>query len=103
MTKIALIAKLKIDDSRGPEFEAALAQLIETASTEDGLEVYAANRDAADSSVYYFFEIYRDADALAVHGKGDAMKAAMAALGPFLAGRPEITNLVPVAAKGLSL
>ncbi len=103
MTKIALIAKLTIDDARGAEFEAALAQLIQTADTEDGLEVYAANRDSNDSSVYYFFELYHDADALAIHGKGDAMKAAMAALGPFLAGRPEITTMVPVAAKGLSL
>ncbi len=102
MTKISLIAKLTISEGRNADFEAALAQLVSTASEEDGLEVYAAQRDANDPTVYYFYELYTDQAALDVHGKSDAMKHAMAALGPLLDGRPEITKMVPVAAKGLA-
>ncbi len=101
MTKIALIAKLSVDESLAADFEAALAQLIDTANTEEGLEIYAAHRDTNDASVYYFYELYTDADALGAHGKGDAMKAAMGALRPFMTGRAEVTTLAPVVAKGL--
>ena len=103
MSKITLIAKLTAAEGKGPDLEAALAELCEAANDEDGLEVYSAHRANDDEGVYYFFEMYRDGDALAVHGKGDAMKAAMGKLGGFLGGRPEITMMTPVAAKGLDI
>ncbi len=103
MSKISLIAKLTAADGKGPELEAALASLIAAAEEEAGLEVYSAHADRANPGVYYFFEMYADGDALAIHGKGDAMKSAMGALGGLLGGRPEVTLLEPVVAKGLSL
>lgn len=104
MSKIAIIAKLTAAEGKAAELEARLADLIAAAEEEDGLEVYSAHKDTKAEGVYYFFELYRDGDALAVHGKGERMKPAMKALGAdLLAGRPEITMLEPVVAKGLAV
>ena len=80
----------------------ALAAMIEASNEEAGLEIYSAHK-AKDSNDYYFFELYTDDEALAVHGKGDGMKAAMAAIGAHMAGRPEITMMNPVVAKGMDV
>lgn len=103
MSKISLIAKLTAAEGKSEELEKALTGVIAAAAEEDGLEVYSAHSSDDEPGVYYFFELYRDDEAKAVHGKGDAMKSAMAAFGGCLAGRPEITMMTPVAAKGLDL
>lgn len=103
MSKISLIAKLTAADGAAAELEAALAGLIEAANEEQGLEVYSVHSVNDEPGVYYFFEVYRDDDAVAVHGKGDAMQAAMAGVGKLLGARPEITRMTPVAAKGLDV
>ncbi len=103
MSKITLIAKLTAAEGKSEELEAALASLIEAASEEPGLEIYSAHADRSEPGVYYFFEMYADGDALKVHGKGEAMKAAMGAMGSLLGGRPEVTMLDPLVAKGLAL
>ncbi len=101
MSKHSLIAKLTCTEGRAAEFETALAELIDASNEEAGLEIYSVHRDA--ENVYWFFELYTDDGAVAAHGKGDAMKQAMAATGAFLAAPPEIHRLTPVAAKGLDI
>ncbi len=101
MGKHSLIAKLTCKDGQAEQFEAELATLIEASNEEAGLEIYSVHRDA--DNVYWFFELYTDDDAVAAHGKGDAMKNAMAATGAFLAAAPEIHRLAPVVAKGLDI
>ncbi len=101
MSKHSLIARLTCTEGRAEAFETELAALIEASNEEAGLEIYSAHRDA--DNVYWFFELYTDDDAVSAHGKGDAMKKAMAATGAFLAGPPEIHRLTPVAAKGLAI
>lgn len=103
MSKISLIAKLTAAEGKAAELDAALREVVVAAEEEDGLEIYSVHADKADSNVFYFFELYRDQDALDVHGRGDRMKPAMKALGSMLAGRPEVTMLDPVVAKGLDL
>lgn len=102
MAKISLIAKLPCAEGKNDEFEAALAAMIEASNEEAGLEIYSAHK-AKEGNDYYFFELYTDGEALAVHGKGDGMKSAMAAIGPFMGGKPEITMMTPVVAKGMDL
>ena len=102
-SKISLIAKLTVAEGKADELKSALADLIAAADEEAGLEVYSAHQDANDPSIFYFFEVYEGQDALAVHGKGDKMKAGMRALGGMLAGAPEVTMMTPVVAKGLDL
>lgn len=101
MTKISLIAKLPCAEGKNEEFEAALADLIEASNTEAGLEVYSAHK--GEGNDYWFFEVYANQEALDVHGKGDAMKQAMRAMGALMAGAPEVTRMTPIVAKGLDL
>ena len=85
MSKISLLAKLPVAAGKGEKLEAAAGPLIEAAAEEAGLEIYSLHKDPNDPNTYWFFELYTDQAALDVHGKGDGMKAAMAALGPCLA------------------
>ena len=103
MSKISLIAKLTAVDGKATELEAAMQTVIEAAAEEDGLEVYSAHRVDGETGIYYFFEIYRDQAAWDVHGKGERMRAAMGGFAGLLAGRPELTVMSPVAAKGLTV
>ena len=103
MSKISVLAKLTAADGAADQLEAALASLIDAANEEAGLEVYSAHRAHDDPNTYWFFELYADADAVAVHGNGDAVKAGMAEVGRHLAGRPEVIRMTPVAAKGLTI
>ena len=103
MSKISLIAKLTAAEGKGAELEAVLGEVVTAAEEEAGLEIYSAHKDSANEGVYYFFELYTDGDALGVHGKGDAMKAAMGKFAGLLGGRPEITMMSPVVAKGMDI
>ena len=103
MTKVSLIAKLQTNPDQAEEVEAALAATCAAAEEETGLEIYSAHKDSAEEGIYWFFEIYTDGDALGVHGQGEGMKAAMAALGALLTAPPAINIASPVTAKGLSL
>ncbi len=103
MSKVALVAKLNVQPGKSDEVDAALATLMEATEEEAGLEIYAAHRDANNPDVIWFYELYTDGDALAVHGQGEQMKAAMGGLGGLLAGAPEITMVNPLVAKGLEL
>lgn len=103
MSKISLIAKLTAAEGKAAELERALRPLIEAADEEDGLEVYSCHASDAEAGVYYFFEVYTDEAAMKAHGKGERMQAAMGDVFGLLAGRPEITMMTPVAAKGHDL
>lgn len=103
MSKISLLAKLTAAEGKADELVVAVQNLVDAADEEPGLEVYSANADQNEPSTIYFFEVYTDQAALDLHGKGDRMKEAMGALVGLLAGRPEVTMLNPVAAKGLEV
>ena len=101
MSKVSLIAKLTCAEGKNDEFEAALAGMIDASNEEAGLEIYSAHR--GEDNIYWFFELYTDGDALGVHGKGDGMKTAMAAIGPHMGAKPEVNVCTPVVAKGMDL
>ena len=103
MSKISLIAKLTAADGAAADLETALASLIEVANEEAGLEIYSVHSVNDEPGTYWFFEMYTDDAAMSAHGKGDGMKTAMGEVGKHLAGRPEVTMMTPVAAKGLTL
>lgn len=103
MSKISVIAKLTAAEGADDDLGSALADLIEAANDEAGLEIYSVHRVNDEPGVFYFFELYRDGDAVAEHGKSDTMKSAMGAVGKLLSGRPEVIRMTPVAAKGLTL
>ena len=96
---LVLIASLQAAPGKETELESAVRRLVDAATEEPGLAIYAAHSD--DSGGIWFYEVYDDDAALAAHGKGPGMTAAMAELGPLLAARPDIRKLSPIAAKGL--
>ncbi|MEZ5343439.1 MAG: antibiotic biosynthesis monooxygenase [Acidimicrobiales bacterium] len=101
MTKISLIA-IPAAEGKAGAMKEALAALVAAAEEEAGLEIYSAHQDGANPRLL-LFELYTDADAFAVHGKSDAMKAAMGAVGANMGGKPEIPRMTPVVAKGIAL
>jgi quinol monooxygenase YgiN len=103
MSKHSIIAKLACEPDNATELEAALAVGIAAAEEESGLEIYSVHKDPNEAGVYWFFELYTDGDALAAHGKGDGMRAAMKGVGGLLSLPPEVSILEPVVAKGLEL
>ncbi len=103
MSKVSLIAKLQTNPEQSDEVEAALAATCAAAEEEAGLEIYSAHKDSGEEGIYWFFELYEDGEALGVHGQGEGMKAAMAALGSLLIAPPTINIASPVAAKGLEV
>jgi quinol monooxygenase YgiN len=103
MSKISVIAKLTAVEGKTDELEVALRNVVAAAAEEDGLEIYSAHAANDEPGVYYFFELYRDDEAKNVHGKGERMREAMGGFGGLLAGRPEITMMTPVVAKGIDV
>ena len=70
MTKISLTAKLTAAEGKADELREALVALVAAGESEPGLEVYSVHGSPDDASVFTFFELYADEEALAVHGKG---------------------------------
>jgi quinol monooxygenase YgiN len=103
MSKISTIAKLTAVDGKTSELEAAIRGVIAAADEEPGLEVYSAHAVGAEPGVFYFFELYHDGEARAVHGGGEGMRAAMRAFRGLLAHPPEVVDMTPIAAKGLEI
>jgi quinol monooxygenase YgiN len=81
--------------------EAVLAEMVEAASGEPGVEIYSYHR--GDENTFWFFALMADQDSMHSHGQSEAMQAAMSAFGPLVAGSPQMTITTPVAAFGLDL
>jgi quinol monooxygenase YgiN len=103
MSKVAVLAKLTAADGKRDELVEAFSSMFDAVAGEEKTEIYAVHVDAADPNVVWFYELYTDQEGFNAHGTSDAMKAAGAALGPLLAGRPELMFLTPVRAKGLAV
>ncbi len=104
MSKPALLAKLTVKEGQREALLSVIADLgMKNVSGEPGTEIYAAHKDKGDENVVWFYEVYSDDDALTAHGTSDAMKAFGNEIKDFIAGRPELIFLEPVAAKGITL
>jgi len=91
---IAVIATIRVKEGTGPQFEAAFAPLAAAvAANEPGNSLYRLTRVQAEEGVYKVLEIYADADAIQAHRDSAHFKELGAALGPFMAGRPDIERL----------
>jgi quinol monooxygenase YgiN len=102
MTKVALVAKMTAAEGKRDELVEAFGSLYDAVAKEDGTEIYALHVDSGSADVVWFYELYRDMEALTAHGTSEAMQAIGPQLSSLLAGRPELTVLTPVRAKGLS-
>ena len=101
MARIALLATITANEGSESEVEEAFKQAVARVGDEPGTLVYALHRKADDPRSFVFFEVYESNEAADAHRAGEALKELGPKLAGKVAGRPEITRLDPVAAKGL--
>ena len=91
---VGVIATIKIQDGKGPEFEAFFTELAkQVRANEPGNLAYQLTKSRAEANTYKVLELYKDQDALAHHGGTDHFKAAGPKFAAVLGGRPEIEYL----------
>lgn len=101
MSKVTVVGTFKCQDGKAAEMEAVLAEMVEAARGEPGVEIYSYHR--GEGNTFWFFALMWDAESMQKHGQSDAMREAMSAFGPLAAGPPQMTITTPVAALGLDL
>ncbi|MDR3509951.1 MAG: putative quinol monooxygenase [Caulobacteraceae bacterium] len=91
---IGVVATLKVQPEKAAEFEAVFTALAaQVKANEPGNLAYQLTRSRTEPGIYKVLELYKDEDALKLHGGTEYFKAAGAQMGPFMAGRPEIEYL----------
>lgn len=103
MTKTAMVAHLVAIPELADEVEQILRGLVDSTADEVGTELYVLSRDPNQENSFWFFELYTDDAALAVHGGSAAMAQAMVGLDGKLAEAPMLSVVSPLVAKGLAL
>ena len=95
---IAIVAKLKVQEGKAGEFEAAAREMVAAVDrAEAGRTLaYSLHRAKDDPHTFIFYEEYADADALAAHRTTAHMAAFGAKIRDLLDGRPEVTQYEPV-------
>ena len=91
---IGIIAKLPIQEGKGPEFEAFFTELAkQVRANEPGNLAYQLTKSRTEPNVYKVLELYKDQEAVDLHGKTEYFRAAGPKFAGVLAGRPEIEYL----------
>ena len=87
---IGLIAKLKVLEGRGPEFEKAFKPLsdIVNSDAEPGNALYKLCKSRTDPDTYVVMELYRDQAAVDVHPKTKHFTEHWKTIGPLLQPGP---------------
>jgi quinol monooxygenase YgiN len=101
MSQIAVIAKIPCQPGTRDKVAAGLQPMLDHVESETGTLRYVLLQDMADADVLWMYELYEDQASLDEHGGSEAMKALGAAIGPHLAGRPELFFATPLGGKGL--
>ena len=89
---VGVVATIKVQDGKGADFEAAFGELQKAVRANEPGNVY-YDLYKEDDTTYVIMEKYASAEALEAHGKSDHFRQLGAALGPFMAGAPEIKRL----------
>jgi len=88
---IGVIATLKVQPGKGPDFEAVFKDLAaQVRANEPGNKLYQVFKSRKDADTYIVMEIYQDQAALEAHGKSDHFKAAGPKIAPTMGGRPDV-------------
>ena len=101
MSKVSVMGTFTCQEGKADEVEAVLADMVEAAREEPGVEIYSYHR--GEGSTYWFFALMTDRESMQIHGRSEAMQAAMAAFGPLVVGPPQMTMTTPLPAIGLDI
>lgn len=101
MSKVSVMCNFKCRAGEAMPMEALLADMVESALDEDGVEIYSFHR--GDENDFWFFALMRDRDALTRHNKSDAVQAFLPEFEKLVESPPQVFVTTPVAAIGLDL
>jgi quinol monooxygenase YgiN len=101
MSKVSMMGTFTCQDGKAEEVKAVLAKMVEAARGEPGVEIYSYHR--GEDNTFWFFALMADQDSMQHHGQSEAMQSAMSEFMPLVAGPPQMTVTIPVAAVGLEL
>ena len=90
---ITVVARLKARPGSESQVEQAFRKMIPAVRSEAGTLQYVLHRSVQDPTVFVFYELYQDQDALSFHGKTPHMKELFTTISPLLDGRPQIDVL----------
>lgn len=91
---IGIVATIKVQEAKAAEFEGIFKDLsAQVRANEPGNLMYQLTKSRTEPNTYKVLELYKDEDAVKVHGGTEYFKAAGGKMGPCLAGRPEIEYL----------
>jgi quinol monooxygenase YgiN len=91
---IGVVATLKVQEGKGPDFEAVFLELSgKVRANEAGAVIYQLTKSRTDPGTYKVLELYKDQDALTAHRQSDYFKDLGRQMGAFLAGRPDVEYL----------
>ena len=91
---IGIVATLKAKEGQGNELYAAAKELsAAVTANEPGCLLHQPFQLANDPDTIVFMERYADQASFEAHGKTEHMKVKGGAMGPFMAGRPDIQIL----------
>jgi len=101
MAKVSMMGSITCQDGKGDEMAAVLAEMVEAARSEPGVEIYSYHRGEGNS--FSFFALMADEEAMQNHGQSAAMQEAMASFGPLMAEPPKMSPATPIAAIGFDI
>ena len=91
-----IVATIKVKEGMAKDFEAAAMKLVSAVNeNEPDWLLYLLYR-TDDDHTYIFMERYKDEAATEFHRNSDHFKKLGAAMGPFMAGRPEVIRMEEV-------
>lgn len=99
MSDIVLFARITARPGAEADMASALQRLVAASVEEPGCQVYTAHQQDDAPGTFWFYEVYDDEDALAVHARGPLMTEARGGVREFGAGPPEIWRVSPIAHK----
>jgi quinol monooxygenase YgiN len=99
--RVARYAKLPAASGRGDELAAALLEAAARLEDEPGCELYLVNRAAADPDEIWVTELWTTREAMERSLEAEGARENIERVMKLLAGRPEMTELVPLGGLGL--
>ncbi len=99
--KVSVMCTFTCRDGKAVEMEALLADMVEAALDEPGVEIYSFHR--GDENTFWFFGLLSDSEAMSRHNQSDVMKVYVAEFGSLVESPPHVSVSLPVAAIGLDL
>jgi quinol monooxygenase YgiN len=91
---IGIVATIKVQEGKGPDFEAVFLELAAKVRAEEpGNVFYQLTKSRTEADTYKVLELYKDQDALTAHGQSAHFKDIGRKMGAFMAGRPAVEYL----------